>query len=53
MTCVNVSARVPELPDMVADRGDSLIFLLVREELANLVGHVDESVMRHGESVRS
>ena len=40
-------ARIPELLQMIGDRGDRLVVWLMREELADLVGHVGQLVRRH------
>ena len=40
-------------PDVIVDRGHRLFLVLVREEAADLVGHVGQSFMRHGEPIPS
>src|ERR1700722_7423521 len=39
-------ARVPEFLDVLGDARDRLVVALALEELADLVGHVDQPVMR-------
>jgi len=39
--------RIPEFPDVIGRAGDGLLRPLAREELADLIGHVDELVRRH------
>ncbi len=39
--------RIPELADVLGDRGYRLVGALALEERADLVGHVDELVRRH------
>src|SRR6516225_3328400 len=46
-------ARVPESRDVLGDARLRLVGTLAREELADLVGHVDELVRRHGRSAPS
>src|SRR5258708_7234406 len=41
-------ARIPEFPDVLGDAGHCLAITLALEEPADLIGHIDQPVRRHG-----
>jgi hypothetical protein len=40
--------RIPEFPQMVLDSGNRRLGLLRGKETADLIGHIGQSIMRHG-----